>query len=125
MALCVCVFELSTVHDASAKLPPGLLNGNVNQYGDIDQCLQVRSPWQGGVIKGRYCLTTMALRLSDPHHPLLRHIQQLLQSHDMVRSELDDVSVYTGRLARLPILSGNLTPVWRSFSDQGVLGGLG
>jgi hypothetical protein len=87
-----CVLYLSTVHDASAKLPAGLLNGNVNQYGDIDQCLQVRSPWQGPVIKGRYCLTTMALRLSDPHHPLLRQIHQLLQSHYMVRSELDDVS---------------------------------
>jgi hypothetical protein len=93
-----CVLDLSTVHDASAKLPAGLLNGNVNQYGDIDQCLQVRSPWQGPgpVIKGRYCLTTMALRLSDPHHPLLRHIHQLLQSHDLVRSELDDVSAPTG-----------------------------
>ena len=31
-----CVLDLSTVHDASAKLPAGLLNGNVNQYGDID-----------------------------------------------------------------------------------------
>ena len=91
-----CVLYLSTVHDASAKLPAGLLNGNVNQYGDIDQCLQVRSPWQGPVIKGRYCLTTMALRLSDPHHPLLRHIHQLLQSHYLVRSELDDVSRPTG-----------------------------
>ena len=91
-----CVFDLSTVHDASAKLPAGLLNGNVNQYGDMDQCLQVRSPWQGPVIKGRYCLTTMSLRLSDPHHPLLRHIHQLLQSHDLVRSELDDVSMATG-----------------------------
>jgi hypothetical protein len=89
-----CVLDLSTVHDASAKLPAGLLNGNVNQYGDIDQCLQVRSPWQvpGPAIKGRYCLTTMALRLSDQQHPLLQHIQQLLQSHYMMRSELDDVS---------------------------------
>jgi hypothetical protein len=84
-----------TVHDSSAKLPAGLLNGNVNQYGDIDQCLNVRSPWQGGVIKGRYCLTTVALHLSDPDHPLLSHVQQLLLSHRMMRSELDDVSVST------------------------------
>lgn len=90
-----CVLDLSTVHDASAKLPAGLLNGNVDQYGDMDQCLEVSSPWQGPVIKGRYCLTTVALRLSDPHHPLLRHIHQLLQSHDMFRSELDDVSAAT------------------------------
>jgi len=102
----LCLFS---VHDASAKLPPGLLNGNVNQYGDIDQCLQVRSLRQGRVIKGRYCLTTMALRLSDPHHPLLRQIHQLLQSHDMVHSELDDVSVVTGCPVRCPDASDNCT----------------
>ena len=95
-----CVFDLSTVHDASAKLPAGLLNGNVNQFGDMDQCLQVRSPWQRPVIKGRYCLTTMALLLSDPHHPLLRHIHQLLHSHNFFRSELNDVSTATGSQTR-------------------------
>jgi hypothetical protein len=83
-----------TVHDSCAKLPPGLLNGNVNQYGDIDQCLNVRSSWEGGVIKGRYCLTTMALSLSDPDNPLLRHFKQLLFSHGLLRSKLDDVSVH-------------------------------
>ena len=108
-----CVLCLFAVHDASAKLPPGLLNGNVNQYGDIDQCLQVRSPWQGGVIKGRYCLTTMALRLSDPHHPLLKHVQQLLQSHDMVHSELDDVSTVTGCPVLCPDPSGKCTHIQR------------
>jgi hypothetical protein len=106
-----CVLGLFTVHDASAKLPAGLLNGNVNQYGDIDQCLQVRSPWQGPAIKGRYCLTTLALRLSDSHHPLLRHIHQLLQSYELVRSELDDVSTATGCPVRCPDPSDNVTPV--------------
>ena len=90
-----CVLDLSTVHDASAKLPSGLLNGNVNQYGDMDQCLQVRSPLQGPVIKGRYCLTTVAFRLSDPQHPLLRHIHQLLHAHEFFPSEQDDVSAAT------------------------------
>jgi hypothetical protein len=84
---------LSAVHDSSAKLPSGLLNGNVNQYGDIDQCLNVRSPWQGGVVKGRYCLTTSLIRVPDSDHPLLRQVHQLLQSHSLLRSELDDVSV--------------------------------
>jgi hypothetical protein len=69
-----------------------MLNGNVNQYGDIDQCLSVRSPWKGGVIKGRYCLTTSLLRVSEPDHPQLRQVQQLLQSYSLLRSELDDVS---------------------------------
>ncbi|XP_021920277.1 O-acyltransferase like protein-like isoform X2 [Zootermopsis nevadensis] len=78
------------MHDSSAKLPPGLLNGNVNQYGDLDQCLNVRSPRKGGVIKGRYCLTTMSFHLSDPDHPLLSHVRELLLSHGMLRSELDD-----------------------------------
>jgi len=90
-----CVLDLSTVHDASAKLPSGLLNGNVNQYGDFDQCLQVRSPSQGPFIKGRYCLTTVAFRLSDPQHPLLRHIHQLLHAHEFYSRVQDDVSAAT------------------------------
>jgi hypothetical protein len=44
---------------------------------------------------GRYCLTTMALRLPDLHHPLLQHIHQLLHSHDLIRSILVDVSAAT------------------------------
>lgn len=86
------------MHDSSAKLPSGILNGNVNQYGDIDQCLSVRAPWMGGVIKGRYCLTTSVLSLSDPDHPVLGQVQQLLQSHSMLRSELDDVSEDTSHV---------------------------
>ncbi|XP_069685548.1 nose resistant to fluoxetine protein 6-like isoform X2 [Periplaneta americana] len=78
------------MHDSSAKIPPGLLNGNVNQYGDIDQCLNVKTTYHGGIVKGRYCLTTMQLHLTDPERPLLKHIQQLLTSHGMIRSELND-----------------------------------
>jgi hypothetical protein len=37
----------------------------------------------------------MAIRLPDFHHPLLRHIHQLLHSHDLIRSMLDEVSAAT------------------------------
>jgi hypothetical protein len=37
----------------------------------------------------------MAFRLSDPHHPLLRHIHQLLHAYDVFPTELDDVSTAT------------------------------
>ena len=82
------------MYDSSAKLPSGLLNGNVNQYGDIDQCLNVRSPHQDGVVNGQYCLTTMALRLSDHSRSNLQQVRQLLMSHGMFVSNLDDVSMF-------------------------------
>ncbi|KAJ9599467.1 hypothetical protein L9F63_010054, partial [Diploptera punctata] len=78
------------MYDSSAKIPSGLLNGNVNQYGDIDQCLSVKSPSRGGVVTGRYCLTTMALNLSNPNRPALQQIHKLLLSHGMFQSNLDD-----------------------------------
>ena len=31
------------MYDASAKVPAGVLNGNVNQYGDFDQCLNTEA----------------------------------------------------------------------------------
>ena len=82
-----------SVYDSSAKLPSGLLNGNVNQYGDIDQCLNISSPLQDWNVKGRYCLTTMALRLSDPNRSELQQIHKLLMSYGMFLSNLDDVSI--------------------------------
>lgn len=39
--------------DATAKIPSGLLRGNVNQYGDFDECLEVPN--------AKYCLADIDL----------------------------------------------------------------
>ncbi|KAK9886947.1 hypothetical protein WA026_019204 [Henosepilachna vigintioctopunctata] len=41
--------------DASAKLEPGILVGNVNQIGNYDQCLDIEEETHNGSILGQYC----------------------------------------------------------------------
>lgn len=80
-----------TVHDATAKITSGLLNGNVNQFGDYDQCLSVKGPNED--FQGKYCLTYLqptvpkSLRFSN-------HVRKLLQSHEAFKSKFDDVSSF-------------------------------
>lgn len=78
------------MYDASAKLPSGLLNGNINQFGDFDQCLNVNSQ-QNGVI-GKYCLAYIQISIPKKFKRIDR-IRKLIQSHDAFVSDFDDVSI--------------------------------
>lgn len=49
--------------DASAKVSTGILSGNLNQYGDFDECLQSRSP--DSDIGGQYCLAYVKIDVPD------------------------------------------------------------
>lgn len=77
------------MHDATAKIASGLLNGNVNQFGDYDQCLGVSEPNED--FQGKYCLTYL-----QPTAPkslrFTNHVRKLLQSHEVFKSQFDDVS---------------------------------
>lgn len=75
-----------SVYDSIAKIPSGILNGNINQYGDFDQCVAVKSP-QG--VKGRYCLAY--LQIEVPQSPYMAVFHDLVQSHSPFRSRLSDV----------------------------------
>ncbi|XP_075219173.1 drop dead [Lycorma delicatula] len=77
------------MHDSTAKLPSGLLNGNVNQLGDFDQCLGVQDE-PGGEIRGQYCLTYIELKLHTGQNPELEQIYSLVQSHSAFKSNLED-----------------------------------
>ncbi|XP_012283860.1 nose resistant to fluoxetine protein 6 [Orussus abietinus] len=74
------------MYDATAKIPSGLLNGNVNQLGDYDECVSVE-----GVddIRGRYCLAYLQLDV-DRSRPDLEHLHKLLHSHYAFRSNMTD-----------------------------------
>lgn len=76
--------------DANAKLPSGLLNGNVNQLGDFDQCLSVQQPH--GSVKGQYCLAYIEVSLQPGHSSSLAEVHDLVHSHNVFRSKLEDVS---------------------------------
>ena len=74
--------------DASAKLPSGILNGNINQFGDFDQCLSVKSESDG--IRGKYCLASFQLSLPKK----LKHfndLRLLMMSNEPYKSDIEDV----------------------------------
>lgn len=78
------------MHDASAKIPSGILNGNLNQLGDFDQCLDVTAPNEA--FSGQYCLARVQLRVSD-RLPRMKRLQKLIQAHDAFVNDIDDVSI--------------------------------
>ncbi|KAJ6639370.1 O-acyltransferase like protein [Pseudolycoriella hygida] len=78
----------SALHDSTAKISSGILNGNVNLFGDYDQCLKIEGP--ANDLKGKYCLTY--LQVSIPKHmPRLKHLYDLMHSHSAFISEFDDM----------------------------------
>ncbi|XP_053678565.1 nose resistant to fluoxetine protein 6-like [Anopheles nili] len=82
------------MHDASAKVGQGILNGNVNQYGDFDQCLAIRqtlaaSSGRGQTIRGRYCMAEVQPTIK-PNTRVLKHLFDLIQAHGMLKSNLND-----------------------------------
>nr|XP_018902033.1 PREDICTED: nose resistant to fluoxetine protein 6-like [Bemisia tabaci] len=76
------------MYDASAKLPSGMLSGNVNQYGDFDECLKVESP--DGAVAGQYCLSYLEIKLAHKDDPKLNKLHSLLHSHSFFKSDIDD-----------------------------------
>lgn len=90
-----CPYMSHSVIDASAKIPSGLLRGNVNQLGDFDQCMEIRTKVKlkedkSVKIKGKYCLANIDVEATIDDMRLPVH---LLQGRNMLRSHLDDVSL--------------------------------
>jgi hypothetical protein len=76
------------VQDATAKLSSGILNGNVNQYGDFNLCQNVVAPDEK--FQGKYCLAYLQPRIIK-NHKYLEYLRYVIQSHDMLKSEFEDV----------------------------------
>ncbi|XP_067206747.1 nose resistant to fluoxetine protein 6-like isoform X2 [Linepithema humile] len=74
------------MYDATAKVPSGLLSGNVNQFGDFDECVGVEG--KDG-IQGQYCLAYLQL-VVDQSRPDLKYLHRLLHSHYAFRSNISD-----------------------------------
>ncbi|XP_016953026.1 O-acyltransferase like protein [Drosophila biarmipes] len=87
------------MHDASGKLNSGILNGNINQPGDFDQCLGIQQRMkdqdaakdqeEDSIIRGQYCLAYAQPVL--PHNSKrLQSFFKLIQSHGPFKSEFND-----------------------------------
>lgn len=86
------------MYDASAKLPSGILQGNVNQFGDFDECLAVnavlkdktqRKDNQG--IQGRYCLAAIDIT-ATADEGAIEQVVERAQAYGFLKSSADDVS---------------------------------
>jgi len=72
--------EISVI-DSSAKMPSGILKGNLNQYGDFDECINVIV---NNGMSGQYCL--VAIQLKNPI------FSNYISAHHQVKNNLTDVT---------------------------------
>lgn len=77
------------MHDATAKISSGILSGNVNQFGDFDECLGVEEPT--GEFQGQYCLAYLQPEVVH-NTPRLLELYRLAQSYEIFKSNFEDVS---------------------------------
>lgn len=84
---------LESVLDSSAKIPSGLLRGNVNQLGDFDECLGVMAHVKLNEktirVQGKYCLANIDLY---PSHPDMKLPVNMMQARSFIRGSMYDVS---------------------------------
>lgn len=66
--------------DSSAKIPSGILRGNLNQYGDFDECINI---FNNGM-SGKYCLAAIKLKRSI--------FDDKIHAYHQVKSNLTDVN---------------------------------
>jgi len=74
------------VHDATAKIPSGVFNGNLNQYGDYDMCLNVIA--SEDEFQGKYCIAYVQPK---SRNGTFKDLLKLVQSHEFFKSNFDDV----------------------------------
>lgn len=77
------------MNDATAKITSGVLNGNINQFGDFDECLNVEAP--DGDFQGKYCLAYLQPTVSKSLK-YTNYLRKLMSSFEAFRTTLDDVS---------------------------------
>lgn len=80
--------------DASAKISSGILSGNINNFGDFDECLSTRSPLSDDA-RGQYCLTYVNIDIPEEMKQLnrlkkLSHSLETFQSNSI--NGMDDVN---------------------------------
>ncbi|OAD59130.1 Nose resistant to fluoxetine protein 6 [Eufriesea mexicana] len=77
--------------DSSAKIPSGLLRGNVNQFGDFDECLGVMAHVKLNEntikVQGKYCLAKIDLY---PSHPNMKLPVNMMQARAFIRGNMHD-----------------------------------
>lgn len=81
------------MQDSTAKIPSGILNGNLNQYGDFDKCLSTLAP--DNQYQGQYCLAYLQPRAIE-HNAFLEYLRLQIHSWEAFKNDIDDVSSCVG-----------------------------
>lgn len=77
------------MYDSSSKVSSGVLSGNINNFGDFDECLNAKSPSTG--IRGKYCLAYVKIDI-PANMDQLQKLKKSSHSMEIFKSEdLDDV----------------------------------
>ncbi|XP_012259544.2 uncharacterized protein LOC105688083 [Athalia rosae] len=84
--------------DASAKLPSGLLRGNLNQLGDFDQCIGVKAhvkiDEKTVKVQGKYCLATIDLQATRQE---MKIPVNMMQSRAFLRASMNEPAHFIPR----------------------------
>ncbi|PSN54851.1 hypothetical protein C0J52_12407 [Blattella germanica] len=91
------------MYDSSAKLPSGILKGNVNQFGDFDQCLAIETD-ESSNIEGKYCLASVdidATSLIDNDTETLHKAVYLAKSYEFIKSTYRDPGQFAPRFTTI------------------------
>lgn len=105
--------NLFKVFDASAKISSGILSGNINSFGDFDECLRTRSRSES--ISGKYCLAYVNIQVPE-EMKLLRNLKKLSHSMETFKGNFsqgfDDVSDWNAHKTdlKLNLLALSLHP---------------
>lgn len=77
--------------DASGSFPTGILSGNVNSFGDFQECLSTRVYNTNVSFKGKHCYVEMQPFVNKTKAPFIDHLRQYVQSFEIIQSRLEDV----------------------------------
>lgn len=102
------------MHDATAKIPSGIFNGNVNQYGDFDQCLSIAT----SQLRGKYCIAYLQPR---SRNGTMRDLLRLAQSYEFFKSNFKDVGDSYSLSSRASIVSEPAFFLFSSFSSSSLI----
>lgn len=81
---------LYSVYDANGQLSVGILSGNVNQYGDFEECLSTEDV--NLHFRGKHCFSEIQPFVTESA-TYLNFLRRLIQSYDLMQSRFEDVSV--------------------------------
>lgn len=81
--------------DASGHFSAGILRGNVNSFGDYEECLSVHN--EKLRIKGKHCYLEMQPYVNGSAE-YLNYIRELVQSFEIIKSKISDVNNFFLRM---------------------------